>query len=176
VTSFDAYGNLLPVSVHRLLNRRNAGGRFNGRAENDIAAVADSAQNPPRMVGLFAAFTKTIIVFRSSGSRRRKSVPHLKAFHSSDGKHGGRQLCVQLIKYRISQPCRYMPDHTLDNASCGILLSDALFQQFCRSRRGIHIRHIYGILQNRFSGEFSGVGPDSSDLLRISKQINPHSL
>jgi len=52
VAAFDFDGNIFAVFVDGLLGSSNGRGRFETSPDNDIASVADTAQDTSGMVGL----------------------------------------------------------------------------------------------------------------------------
>ena len=141
------YGNLrlLMGVCHGLLHDRDGRRRLEIDLHLDVRPVADAAEDPAGMICLFPdpgpVHAERIVVFAAEKLRGAGALPDIKTLHGPDGEHGFGQVCIQLLKYRVSEPCRQAFYGERHRASNGIALRPALIEQlpYRRLVSGIHI-------------------------------------
>ena len=96
-------------------------------AENDIAAVADAAQDAAGMIGqLFEGSVRGIgvgvVILASAGSGHSEAVADLETLDCSDGKNSFSEVGVQLFEGGIAHAGLHAADDAFDDTAGGIAL------------------------------------------------------
>ena len=112
----------------------DGGGGFEGDAEDQVFAVADSALNSAGAVGSgtnFSAFiVENIIVFRAFHRDRVETGSDLKAFGGGQGEHRFCEVCFQTVEHGNPQPRWDIAHHAFNDAPYRITLTANLIDQF----------------------------------------------
>jgi hypothetical protein len=108
VAAFDLYVDLAAAAVHSLLGSIDGRGGFYMGADQDIAAVADAAQDTACVVGGFyymiPLHSEGIIILAAIAGGHGGSVADLHGLHGADGHGGLGQQGIQLAEDGITDP------------------------------------------------------------------------
>ena len=151
MASFYGDSDILAGLVHGFLLPADGRSGFEGGPEDKIASVADAAQNPAGMIGLFSDGSvffpvKCVVIAAAAYFGSGKTVSDLEALDSADGADGFCQTGIQFFKAGLPDAGGHALNDAFYDAAAGILLCPAGIQMRFGQCGSGGIGHIDGIL------------------------------
>ena len=135
---------LLPLQVHRFLSAAYGGGGLDCDPADDGLAGGYAAQNSPRPIAIkchpAVPPKQSIVHLAALKAGAPPASPNFHRLHRSDAHEASRQICIQLVEYRLAQARRHSIGHYLHHTPQAVALFSHCLQPpqhpLCGSRIG----------------------------------------
>ena len=133
MAALDPDLDVLSILVDGILRRGDGGSGFDMSAQDQITAVADSAQDASGMVsgflyGAVGIMEKSVVVGGAFGAGGIDTVSDFYGFNSADGKKGFPKAGVQFIEDGGAKSGGQSADAAFDDAAGGVLRCHAFLE------------------------------------------------